>query len=251
VPAGDPDPDAPYLQAAQTSLLGTGLDPDPDAPFLGSAAQLTGDNVPVGQYTGYATTFADPRDLQRYQAAIARGSSQQRALQVGDNGVGAPRLGGISTPNSYGVAVPTSYLRQHFGNDPAAWRTARAQITYGNQTVQVPFVDVGPGRGPQSRGVITDLTYPLSQGLGTGGRAKVSMSFVPNAGADYTKDPNAWYNEQGQIAQQLGGGGSQVAQIGATPAPTPMPDTSQQDILNDAIRRAQVASSLSNQYPNM
>jgi hypothetical protein len=251
VPAGDPDPDAPYLQAAAANLGGvTSGDPDPDVPYLRGVAQLAAGNVPVGQYTGYATTFADPRDLQRYQAAIARGSSQQKALQVGDNGVGTPRLGGISTPNSYGVAVPTSYLRQQFGNDPAAWRTARAQITYGDQTVQVPIVDVGPGQGPQAKGVITDLTYPLSQGLGTGGRAKVSMSFVPNAGADYTKDPNAWYNEQGQIAQQLGQGG-QLAQIGATPAPTPMPGASQQDILNDAIRRAQVASSLSNQYPNM
>jgi hypothetical protein len=147
--------------------------------------------------------------------------TEDEALQVRDNGVGAPNLGSVSTANSYGVAAPTSYLRRHFGNDPANWRTARAELTtQDGQTVRVPFVDIGPSPEQQANHVITDITYPLSQGLGTGGKAHVSIKMIPNAGPDYLKDKDAWYEEQGQIGNQFQGRRSQL-QVGAEPAPTP------------------------------
>jgi hypothetical protein len=179
-------------------------------------------------------------DLLKYQQAKARGASEQHALSVGDNGIGAPSLGSVKTPSTYGVAVPTSYLRANFGNNPAAWRTARAQITYGGQTVQAPIVDIGPGSKPQRRGVVTDFTDLLAQGLGSGDKAKVSMKLVGNAGPDYTVDPDSFQNEQTQIANQI-----------AAQAKGPMisDQTSDQtmlsgDDLNEAINRAKTADSL-------
>lgn len=211
---GDPDPNEPYL-------AGTGL-------------------------SGYATNFADPGDLARYQAAKAAGRSERYALSVGDNGVGAPSLGGVSTPDSYGVAVPRSYLVQQFGNDQGAWRRARALVTHGDQIVQVPIVDIGPGQKQQSRGVITDFTYPLSQGLGSGDKARVGLKLIGDAGSDVKADPEAWQNEQNQIASQLSpsGYGSSLA-ASVTPTDTGLlagPD------LNDAIKRAQTATQLNQAY---
>jgi hypothetical protein len=182
-------------------------------------------------YEGLATRFADPADLQRYQDAKARGASEEQALRVGDNGIGASDLGGISTPNTYGIAVPRSYLTEHFGNDPADWRKARATITYGDQQVQVPFVDLGPGQKPQARGVVTDLTDPLARALGTGDEAPVKLGFRANAGPDYNANPEAFQKEQNDILTNLAGQarGSMVS------------DT---DALNDAIRRQTTAQSL-------
>ena len=108
--------------------------------------------------------FADQPDKDRFDAAIAAGKTEDQALQVGDNWIGAKPLGRVSTGNSYGVAVPEEYLQRHFGNDPANWRTARADLTYNGQTVRVPFVDIGPSPEKQAEGIITDITYPLSVG---------------------------------------------------------------------------------------
>jgi hypothetical protein len=183
--------------------------------------------------TGLATTFADPSDILRYYAAIARGRSEKQALLVGDNGVGHPDLGSISTPNSFGVALPSNYLTEQLGNEPAAWRAARARLTIGGNTVMVPIVDIGPGKGPQSRGVVTDVTHPLSQALGGFDSTKANVQILPNAGPDYTTDQDRWYQEQSKIAQQLGYPG-----IGSEPAPTPNPMV----LTPPAVRRAQPVS---------
>ena len=183
---------------------------------------------------GIATNFADPRDLARYHAARARGRSESYALSVGDNGVGAPTLGAIDTTSNYGIAVPTSYLRANFGSDPAAWRTARAQITMNGQTLQVPFIDVGPGKGPQSRGVIADLSYPLSQALGGKGWDKIQLSPLANAGVDYTLDPDGWRAEQQGIRSNM-----------MSEAPTPSNPALTDTQLADEIARARAEQALS------
>jgi hypothetical protein len=92
--------------------------------------------------SGYATQFGGLYDQIRYNRELARGKSVRQALAKGDPGIGAPRLGTVNTASSYGVAVPTEYLRTHLGNDPAAWRTARAQLQVGDQTVVAPFIDM-------------------------------------------------------------------------------------------------------------
>src|SRR5262249_40954044 len=133
-----------------------------------------------------------------------QGKSEAEALQHGDPGVGSPKLGEIDSTQNYGVAVPRSYLEQNLGSDPAAWRTARAQINFGGNTLSVPIIDLGPGQENLKKGAITDLSYPLAQGLGATGWDPVNMTLHPNAGPDYTTNRKAWDQEQTQIASSLG-----------------------------------------------
>jgi hypothetical protein len=195
--------------------LADGLVSEEDVPnWFGARTGQT-----VGAKSGTATMFGDPTDQERYAKAKAQGKSESQALRVGDPGVGTPSLGKVSSANSYGIAVPTHYLRQQFGNNPASWRTARAKVTVNNQTVTVPYVDVGPGSGPQSKGVVTDATYPLSQALGGFDKTKAKIEAMPNAGPDYNTSKEDWYAEQNAIANQLKVTGAQ--RPGAEPAPTP------------------------------
>jgi hypothetical protein len=160
------------------------------------------DNDPI--YTnGYATKFADQGDLAAYHRARANGASEQEALQVGDNGIGNDDLGTVNTPNTFGVAVPREQLQKQLGNDPAAWRTARAMVTVNGHRAVVPIVDIGPGTKAQSRGVVTDLTGPLASAMGSSGFDPVGISLVRNAGPDYLTDRKGWYAEQQRIASQL------------------------------------------------
>jgi hypothetical protein len=93
--------------------------------------------------------------------------------------------------------------------------------TEDGQTVRVPYVDVGPGSGPQSKGVIMDLTHPVSEGLNTGGMANnATLKYLPpGSGPDYTTHPDAWYVKQGHLSKQFAN--NPAAQIGAEPAPSP------------------------------
>jgi hypothetical protein len=126
-----------------------------------------------------------------------------------DIGIGAPSLGNLSTDNEYlhGVAVPHSVLVAQLGKDPAAWRTARVQVTnIGNlQTMTVPIVDLGPGRVPQRRGVAADFTQALDNAFNNQGGDAGNIfhtKILPNAGPDVLKDPGAFWAEQDQLNQQ-------------------------------------------------
>jgi hypothetical protein len=67
----------------------------------------------------------------------------------------------------------------------AAWRTARAEVTIGGQTIQVPLVDIGPGKGPRARGVVIDLTDHLANGMGMGDESPAQIRLLPpNTGPD-------------------------------------------------------------------
>jgi hypothetical protein len=160
---------------------------------------------PVHESQGMATNFADQGDLRRYQQAKANGASEEEALQIGDNGVGADELGGIKTANVYGAALPEEVLRQSLGDDPAAWRRARAEVWMNGQKRLVPIVDKGPGQAAQARGVTTDLTAPLSNGLGGSGMDPVTTRIYPEAGPDYVANPKDWWDEQHKIAASMPG----------------------------------------------
>jgi len=170
-------------------------------------------------FAGIATQFGSLDDLLRYKVAKAQGATEKQALAVGDNGIGHHYLGSVNTTNSYGVALPMERLVQTLGTDPANWRKARAEITLGDQTTMaVPIIDVGPGTKQQARGVVTDVSAPLARGFGDFDVTKAQVKILPNAGPDYTSDPDAWYNEQTAIGKQLPTGGT----IGAEPNPTPL-----------------------------
>jgi hypothetical protein len=160
-------------------------------------------------------------------------------LRVGDPGVGASRLGEVNTSTAYGIAVPENDLVQNFGRNPAAWRTARAQVNTGGTQVQVPIIDIGPGSGPVSRGAVTDLSHPLAQGLGASGWDPARVQLIPNAGPDYTTDRDAWDQEQSNIAANFSPASDGQTADSASADPDPDQD------LSDAIRGEQVANALS------
>lgn len=188
----DPDPDpsddsAPRAQAVPPAAVKTRPAP---APLVGTG--------------GIGTSFADPGDKARYLAAKRRGATEEQALLVGDPGIGAPALGKIDTAQAYGVAVPEDWLRKTYGDDPAAWRTARVQLKVGDKTITVPIVDIGPGRKARARGVVSDITDLLWKGLGQGEEnPQVSIKLVEGGGPDYVSNRYGWDQEQRQIAAAL------------------------------------------------
>jgi hypothetical protein len=203
----------------------------PRAELVAEPAGYTG----LPSYQGKATRFAGQKDLDRYNAAhdaaIRAGKSEQQAEQagfkVGDNGRGAPALGTIDTTDSYGVAVPQETMEKFYGGtagDPSStanWRTARAEVTINGQTYRLPISDLGPGSGPQSKGVAVDLTDHTANAVGMGDEANnVHVKLLPpGSGPDYMQNPDAWYAEQAHFAKQFQN--NPAAQISPEPAPTP------------------------------
>jgi hypothetical protein len=204
-------------------------------------------------YSGDGTVYATPKDLWTFADLKKQGKSDSYANTYGDSGIGSPSLGKISTANTYGVAAPRDYLIKHFGADYDAkgnllpdqpkWRTARAQVTINGNTFLVPITDIGPGTGQLKDGVVTDLTQPFHSALNLPDRfSGVTVSYIPNAGPDYKKDPDGFYTEQAAIGRALQSApGSQIATSGygalspgkkpwlgsgvplsATPNPTPL-----------------------------
>jgi hypothetical protein len=168
------------------------------------------DPIVKSNQSGIATTFADHADIEAYNRAKAGGASEEQALEVGDNGIGSKHLGEVRTTNAYGVAVPEQQLIDQFGQDPEAWRKARAVVNIGGQRVTVPIVDVGPGKKALANGVVTDLTGPLAKALQSQGYSPAQISLIANAGPDYTADPTNWYAEQKKIRSSLPGSGPWV-----------------------------------------
>jgi hypothetical protein len=151
-------------------------------PVTKQANGLYQNEKPQDFLTGKATTFATPEDL-------ASGA---------DNGVGAPRLGKLDTTQVAGVAIPEEALRAKYGNNYAAWRTARVDVVdpQTGKRLRVPIVDLGP-RGDMT--AITDMTPTLSSYFG--GDKNLMVKLVDNAGPDVNKNPQLWADEQAAIRQ--------------------------------------------------
>jgi N-acetyl-anhydromuramyl-L-alanine amidase AmpD len=178
------------------------------------AVSATGDQITIGTQkgfypdenpakwaTGNATTFGGPDDVAKFQAGKAAGLSDKEARLVGDEGVGSPWFGKLSTNNNVlqGVAIPEAVLRNNFGKNYAAMRQARVDIvdlTTG-QRMRVPIVDVGPR--DTSGGVVTDMTTATYNAFGGDTGHKYALNIVPNAGADVLKNPQDFWNEQAAI----------------------------------------------------
>ncbi|HEX4716673.1 MAG TPA: hypothetical protein VH164_17280, partial [Ktedonobacteraceae bacterium] len=180
--------------------------------------------------------FGDQGDIDRYHAAKAQGASDSEAFQVGDNGIGAPALGGLQTTNLYGAALPTWVLRSRLGDSPAAWRKARLDIvdpSSGNR-LRVPIVDLGPSASQEAKGVVADFTPGVDQYFNNqGGGKNLMFRLVKNAGPDVNSDTPDWNNEQAAIASGVDvGQTAKAAQTypaktkgGGAAAPTTVPWT--------------------------
>ena len=139
--------------------------------------------------TGKATTFATPEDVATYNKTYGA---------EGDNGVGAPRLGKLDTTSVIGVAIPEEALRAKYGNNYAAWRTARADVVdqETGKRMRAPIADLGP-RGDLS--AIFDMTPGLSKYFG--GDKNLSIKLVDNAGPDAIKNPQLFADEQAALKE--------------------------------------------------
>jgi hypothetical protein len=125
-------------------------------------------------------------------------ASQQDIASGQDSGVGSPKLGRLATSDVAGVAVPEWVLQSKFGNNPAAWRKARADVVGPDgRRLRLPIVDLGPGPGPDNAGVVVDMTPSVSKYFG--GDGNVAVKLVANAGPDVNKNPQSWVDEQDAI----------------------------------------------------
>jgi hypothetical protein len=104
-----------------------------------------------------------------------------------DNGRGSPLLdpsngSGINTnnPTIQGVALPKDVIENALGIPSGStkwreWAPARNAAVYvydtnnPNKHIIVPLVDIGPGSGPRSRGVVIDETHAVNQYFGGDG----------------------------------------------------------------------------------
>ncbi len=86
-----------------------------------------------------------------------------------------------------GVALPREVLAGLFGPGGAGdknWHGRMIEVvnTLTGAVAKLPIVDIGPGKGPQSRGVVIDLTEGAKRLLGANGLTPIAYR-VPGAGA--------------------------------------------------------------------
>lgn len=119
-----------------------------------------------------------------------------------DEGVGAPKLGKLSTNNTdlLGVAVPQAALERFVSQRPADWRKARVEVTTSDgKRLLVPIVDLGPHDTSNQRGVVADFTQGLTNLTGNTGEQNYQFRIIPNAGPDVTTHPQAFADEQAAL----------------------------------------------------
>lgn len=128
------------------------------------------DLIPAGGGVAIATTFADPADVRRYRAAIAAGATEQQALAVGDNGVGA--WGDDTTnPNDPIVALPR--------DTPGIAHNRLVQVTGPSGTVMARVADKMPATRNIRNGAAIDLNPATALATGaTSGKETVSWQFA-------------------------------------------------------------------------
>ncbi len=112
----------------------------------------------------YATTFADPEDIRRYQEAIASGMSPNEALKVGDNGKGAWGDDTTSLTDPI-IALPADY--------PGAYHNRLVAVKGPKGYVVARVGDTGAPKGR------IDLNPAAAQAVGhPGGKVPVKWSFL-------------------------------------------------------------------------
>jgi len=80
---------------------------------------LTGATAPKDKHSTYASSFADPADVEAFNKCKAQGKSDNECFKVGDNGIGC---WGDSTVEGTGpsCALPPEYMEQTWGSKSAA-----------------------------------------------------------------------------------------------------------------------------------
>ena len=232
--------------AAPTSPVAPAQPATPRAqPAAKSDTGFYPDEKPEDFISGRASMFADQGDIDRYNAAKARGLSDNEAFQIGDNGIGSKYLGGLQTTNLYGIAIPEDALRYQLGNNYAAWRKARVDVVdpQSGKRLRLPIVDVGPGAGPQSKGVIADFTPGVDQYFGNdGGGKNLMFRLVKDAGPDVNKDPGSFADEQAALSQGFDARSVEKANQRLAPSYTLTPVAPSEQVAADQATQYDVGS---------
>ena len=88
------------------------------------------------------TTFADVEDLRRYNRAVFHGTALERALNVGDNGLGA---WGMSTVAGTGPCVALPKIEVLEGTGTTSRQPLRlVRVHLGTRTVDCQCRDISP-----------------------------------------------------------------------------------------------------------
>jgi hypothetical protein len=114
--------------------------------------------------TVIASSFADPKDVAAYRAAIAAGKSREGALKVGDDGVG--KWGDDTTSeNDPMCALPPEEWQAKWGHGDAA-RGKKVAVTYNGKTVIGELRDTMPSKAHIHNGAGIDLNPGFAKTFG-------------------------------------------------------------------------------------
>jgi hypothetical protein len=111
-----------------------------------------------------ATSFADPKDVERFKAAIKAGKSEGEALQVGDNAVG--KWGDDTSSTTVPMcALPPEDWVSKWGVGNAA-RGKKVSVTYKGKTVIGELRDTMPHKNHIKNGAGIDLNPAFGKAFG-------------------------------------------------------------------------------------
>lgn len=122
---------------------------------------------------GKASSFADPKDVQKYIKCRQEGGSEQECLAKGDNGVGTPSLGiRNSKGNMEGVST-TSPTIPMCALPPEDWKPlgdkapgAAVEVTCNGKTIMCILRDTMPKKANITNGAVIDLNPGAANALG-------------------------------------------------------------------------------------
>lgn len=111
-----------------------------------------------------ATSFADPKDVDRYNKVLAETGSEKAALQAGDNGVGA--WGDITATEEEAIcALPPEVIKEKWGSLKQAKRKPVA-VKYADVVVTGVLGDIMPSVKSIKNGAGIDLNPGFAIRLG-------------------------------------------------------------------------------------
>lgn len=111
-----------------------------------------------------ATSFADPADVARFNAAKAKGMSDKQAFKFGDNGIGC--YGDVTAQTRVPMcALPLEDIREKW-NGIRTGKHRGVLVTVKGKSVRCLLADVMPARANITNGAGIDLNPAAAAALG-------------------------------------------------------------------------------------
>ena len=133
---------------------------------------------------GFATSYADTKDMAAYQAALVLGlrmglsqaKAQEAARKVGDPGIGWMD-NVLSDPNTAWVAVPYEMWHDRWGTKKNA-HLRKLWVTINGKTVLCTLGDTMPHLANITNGAVVDLAPGAQRAFGLKAPFKVECSWA-------------------------------------------------------------------------